>query len=156
MSFASPWFLLGLLGIAIPVYLHLYHRKTPVRKDFPSLRLIRLSVEFVARRRKMRNLLLLILRVMAIILIVMALSRPFIGQSASAKASSTTPAAFVVLLDNSMSMGCTHQGISVFNTARSRALEILDQMESGDTEQFCDTEFCLISMPKQKELPPTP
>lgn len=132
MSFASPWFLLGLLGIAIPVYLHLYHRKTPIRKDFPSLRLIRLSVEFVARRRKMRNILLLILRVMAIVLIVMALSRPFIGQSASAKASSMTPAAFVVLLDNSMSMGCTHQGISVFNTARSRALEILDQMESGD------------------------
>lgn len=132
MSFASPWFLLGLLGIALPIYLHLYHRKTPVRKDFPSLRLIRLSVEFVARKRKMRNLLLLLLRVMAIILVVMALSRPFIGQSASAGSSSTNPAAFVVMLDNSMSMGCTHQGISVFNTARSRALEILDQMESGD------------------------
>lgn len=132
MSFANPWFLFGLLGIAIPVYLHLYYRKTPVRKEFPSLRLIRLSVEFVARRRKMRNLLLLLLRVCVIILVVMAMARPFVGQSASARVSSATPAAFVVLLDNSMSMGCTHQGISVFNTARSRALEILDQMSSGD------------------------
>ncbi|GAB4267352.1 MAG: hypothetical protein Kow0029_01860 [Candidatus Rifleibacteriota bacterium] len=38
----------------------------------------------------------------------------------------------MVLLDNSMSMGCTHQGISLFNSARSRALEILDQMQPGD------------------------
>lgn len=132
MTFVSPWFLLGLLGIAVPIYLHLYYRKTPVRKDFPSLRLIKLSVEFVARRRKMRNLLLMALRIITIILVVMALSKPFIGQSASARNSSDTPAAFVVLLDNSMSMGCTHQGISVFNTARSRALEILDQMQPGD------------------------
>ncbi|NCB39836.1 MAG: hypothetical protein EOM80_13815, partial [Erysipelotrichia bacterium] len=132
MSFISPWFLLGLLGIVIPVYLHLYYRKTPVRKEFPSLRLIKLSMEYVARRRKMRNLLLLLLRVLTVILVVMALSRPFIGQSASAGVSSATPAAFVVLLDNSMSMGCTHQGISVFNTARSRALEILEQMQAGD------------------------
>lgn len=132
MSFISPWFLLGLMGIAIPVYLHLYYRKTPVRKEFPSLRLIRLSVEFVARRRKIRNLLLMALRICAIILAVMVLARPFVGQSASARASAANPTAFVVLLDNSMSMGSTHQGISVFNTARSRALEILDQMESGD------------------------
>lgn len=132
LSFASPWFLLGVLGIAVPIYLHLYHRKTPIRKEFPSLRLIRLSVEFVARRRRMKNLLLLFLRVMVILLIVAALSRPFIGQSAGAGVSSSTPAAFVVLLDNSMSMGSTHQGISLFNTARSRALEILDQMQSGD------------------------
>jgi hypothetical protein len=132
LSFASPWFVLGFLSIAVPIYLHLYHRKTPIRKEFPSLRLIRLSVEFVARRRRMKNLLLLFLRILTIILVVMALSRPYIGQSASAGAASSTPAAFVVLLDNSMSMGSTHQGISLFNTARSRALEILDQMQSGD------------------------
>ncbi len=132
MSFISPWFLFGLLGIAIPVYLHLYYRKTPVRKEFPSLRLIRLSVEFVARRRKMRNLLLLLLRVLAVILVVLAMARPFIGQSASAGVSSATPAAFVVLLDNSMSMGTSHQGISIYNTARSRALEILEQMNAED------------------------
>jgi hypothetical protein len=132
LTFASPWFLLGLLSIAIPIYLHLYHRKTPIRKEFPSLRLIRLSVEFTARRKKMKNLILLALRLFLLILVITALARPFIGQSASAKATSSNPAATVVLLDNSMSMGSTHQGISLFNTARARALEILDQMQPGD------------------------
>ena len=132
LTFASPWFLLGLLSIAIPIYLHLYHRKTPIRKEFPSLRLIRLSVEFTARRKKMKNLILLALRLFLLILVIAALARPFIGQSASAKATSSNPAASVILLDNSMSMGSTHQGISLFNTARARALEILDQMRPGD------------------------
>jgi hypothetical protein len=132
LSFVSPWFLLGLLSLAIPIYLHLYHRKTPIRKEFPSLRLIKLSVEFVARRRKIRNLILLALRILTIILIIMALSRPFIGKTASARLSSANPAAFVVLLDNSMSMGSTHKGISLYNTAKAKALEILDQMQPED------------------------
>ncbi|MGM0600197.1 MAG: BatA domain-containing protein [Candidatus Rifleibacteriota bacterium] len=132
LTFASPWFLLGLLSLAIPIYLHLYHRKTPIRKEFPSLRLIRLSVEFTARRKKMKNIILLALRLFLLILVIAALARPFIGQSASAKATSSNPAASVILLDNSMSMGSTHQGISLFNTARARALEILEQMQPGD------------------------
>ncbi|MBR4329593.1 MAG: BatA domain-containing protein, partial [Candidatus Riflebacteria bacterium] len=33
MNFASPWFLLGLAGIAVPIWLHLYFKKTPVIKD---------------------------------------------------------------------------------------------------------------------------
>ena len=51
MSFVSPWFLLGLTAIAVPIYLHLYFQKKPILKNFPSLRLIRQSVEHLARRK---------------------------------------------------------------------------------------------------------
>lgn len=132
MNFASPGFLLGLLGIAVPIWLHLYFRKTPVRKDFPSLRLIMKSMEYLAHQHKLRNILLMLMRIFVIVLAVMALARPFIGQSAGAGISSSAPTAFVILLDNSMSMGSTNQGVSVFNTARARALDILDQMGQGD------------------------
>ena len=132
MNFASPWFLLGLLGIAVPIWLHLFFQKTPVMKDFPSLRLIMKSVEYLSHQRKIRNLILMALRIALIFLAVMTLARPFIGQSAGAGVSSTAPTAFVILLDNSMSMGSTYQGVSVFNTARARALDILDQMNPSD------------------------
>lgn len=132
MTFISPWFLLGLLGIAIPVYLHLYYRKTPVQKEFPSLRLIKLSVEFVARRKKIRNLILMTLRILTVVLVVMAMARPFLGSSASAAADAQAPSAFVVLLDNSMSMSSVDKGISAFNSARSKALELIDQMTEND------------------------
>ena len=132
MNFVSPWFLLGLLGIGIPIWLHLYFKKTPILKDFPSLRLIAKSVEYLSHQKKIRNIILMVMRICLIILAVMALARPFIGQSAGAGVSSSAPTAFVILLDNSMSMGSTHQGVSVFNTARARALEILDQMSASD------------------------
>ena len=132
MNFASPWFLLGLLGIGVPIWLHLYYRKQPIIKDFPSLRLIMKSVEYLSHQKKIRNLILMALRICLIILAVMALARPFIGQSAGAGVSSSAPTAFVILLDNSMSMGSSYQGVSVFNTARARALDILEQMNPSD------------------------
>ena len=132
LSFIHPWFLLGLLGIAVPIYLHLYFKKTPLKRDFPSLRLIKLSVEFVARKQKLRNILLLLLRIFVLLCLIIGLAHPFVGRGVNTGAGAGVPSAFVVLLDNSMSMGTSHQGISLFNSAKARALEILDQMGPGD------------------------
>lgn len=132
MNFASPWFLLGLFGIGIPLWLHLFYRKKPILKEFPSLRLIMKSVDYLSRQRKLRNIILMIIRICLVILAVLALARPFIGQSAGSGVSSSAPTAFIILLDNSMSMGSSYQGVSVFNTARARALDILDQMNPSD------------------------
>lgn len=132
MSFISPWFLAGMLAIAIPIYLHLFHKKNPIIQAFPSLRLIKDSIEHLAKRKKLRNLLLMALRVFAIILVVLALARPFIGKSASANISNQTPSATIILLDNSMSMSKLSKGVSAFNTAKTKALEIIAQMQPQD------------------------
>ncbi|HOY66860.1 MAG TPA: BatA domain-containing protein [Candidatus Ozemobacteraceae bacterium] len=131
LSFGNPWLLTGALAVGVPLWLHLYYRRTPVPRDFPSLRLIRLSVEAMTRRMKLRHLLLLALRILAVLLLTLAFARPFIGGGALS-AGTGAPAAFVVILDNSLSMGTTHQGISLFNTARARAIEIVDQMGPYD------------------------
>ncbi len=132
LSFGNPLFLAGALSIAVPLWLHLYYRRTPVLRDFPSLRLIRLSLAAMTRRMRLRHLLLLALRIAAIILLTLAFARPFIGGGAFSAAGSGAPSAFVVILDNSLSMGTTFQGISLFNTARARAIEIVDQMGPYD------------------------
>jgi len=131
-SFGHPWFLLGGLSIAVPIYLHLYYRKKPVPKDFPSLRLIRLSVEAIIRRMKLRNLLILALRILILTLLTLAFAKPFLGSLFGTTAPSGAPAAFVVILDNSLSMGASHQGISLFNSAKAKALEVLDKMGPYD------------------------
>ncbi len=131
-SFGNPWFLGGLLTVAVPIYLHLYYRKIPVPRDFPSLRLIRLSVDAVIRRMKLRNLILLLMRVLVLVLLCMALARPFLGSSDGVASKTGAPAAFVLILDNSMSMGASHQGISLFNSAKAKAIEILEQMGPYD------------------------
>ncbi len=130
-SFDNPWFLSGLFTISIPIYLHLYYRKNPIPRDFPSLRLIRLSMQALVRRMQLKNLLLLLLRILVLLFLTAALAKPFWGGSTGG-ARSEDPAAFVIALDNSLSMGVTFQGISLFNSAKAKALEILDKMGPYD------------------------
>ena len=40
VSFLSPLFLIGALAAAVPILLHLFHRKTEVVIDFPAVRLL--------------------------------------------------------------------------------------------------------------------
>ncbi|MBF0408715.1 MAG: BatA and WFA domain-containing protein [Candidatus Riflebacteria bacterium] len=130
--FGNPWFLLAALGIGVPIYLHLYYRKNPVQKFFPSLRLIRLSSQTILNKMKLKNLILLALRIAVILFLVSALAKPFISTGGNLDSGNGSPSAFVVVLDNSMSMGASHRGISLFNAAKSRALEILDKMGQND------------------------
>lgn len=117
-----------MLTVGIPIYLHLYFRRKPLLMDFPSLRLIRLSVQAMVRRMKIRNILLLILRLLVILLLVGAFAKPFWGMGKGSAGLAGDPSAFVIILDNSLSMGASHRGISLFNTAKSKGLEILDKM----------------------------
>jgi hypothetical protein len=130
LSFAHAGYLAGLLTLAVPIYLHLYYRRVPVPRDFPSLRLIRMSVEALVRRMKLRNLILLVLRLLVLAFLVLGLARPFVGGGHGG--GSGDPLAFVVVLDNSLSMGAAPQGISLFNTAKAKALEIVDRMGPDD------------------------
>lgn len=133
LSFGNPFFLLGLLTVAVPIYLHLYYRKTPVKREFPSLRLLRLANQTLMNRLKLKNWLLLALRILVLLLLTSALARPLINLAGgSAGGGNGVPSAFVIVLDNSLSMGATHQGIALFNAAKGKAIEILERMGPYD------------------------
>lgn len=132
MGFTNPLFLLGLAFIAVPIYLHLVFKRQPILKLFPSLMLIQKSIDYIARKQKLKNIILLILRILILLLLTFIFAKPYIGSSASAKKSAGAQSAFVILIDNSMSMGAVYQGISVFNAAKSSAIEILSSMRPDD------------------------
>ena len=65
ISFLSPLFLIGALAAALPILLHLFHRKTEVVIDFPAVSMLTRAPVQQHRRRRLRELLLLALRVSA-------------------------------------------------------------------------------------------
>ncbi|QDT17252.1 BatA domain-containing protein [Alienimonas californiensis] len=76
MSLLHPG-LLALLGLAaVPVALHFLLKPKPKKFPFPALRLIRDRRKSNSRRLKLRHLWLLLLRVLAIVLLVLAVVRP--------------------------------------------------------------------------------
>src|SRR5258707_1641123 len=105
MSFLTPFFLVGLGAIAVPVLIHLIQRERKRVVEFPSLMFVRRIPYKSVGRRRIRHWFLLLLRAAAVALIVAAFARPFMRQSAVASAVSGGARDVVILLDQSASMG---------------------------------------------------
>ena len=103
MSFLFPAFLLGAVTIAIPVLLHLVRRERGPVVPFSAVRFVRRSPAVRTRRPRLRELLLLALRVTALLLMTLAFARPFVDEA--------TPAlpVTVVAIDRSLSMSAPGQ-----------------------------------------------
>src|SRR5215207_8854920 len=105
MAFLTPFFLVGLAAIAIPVLVHLVQREKKRVIEFPSLMFVRRIPYQSVRRRRIRHWALLLLRAAAIALIVAAFARPFTRQGSIAAAGGGGAREIVILLDRSASMG---------------------------------------------------
>jgi len=105
IAFLSPLFLIGALAAAVPILLHLFHRKTDVVIDFPSISLLTKAPVQNHRRRQLRELILLLLRVAALILLAVSFARPYAAGAAAPMSAVVT----VVALDTSMSLSAPGQ-----------------------------------------------
>jgi Aerotolerance regulator N-terminal/von Willebrand factor type A domain len=132
MTFAAPLFLLAALAGLIPVVLHLFHRVKAEQIRFSTLRFLRLSVRRTQRWKFLDNLVLLLLRMAAVVLLAMGLARPALTQLNYLLGRGSTTAV-AIILDNSTSMGTLDGGQQQLEAARAAAGKILDQLREGDT-----------------------
>ena len=104
MSFIQPLFLAGLLAAALPLLIHLINRKKAVVRPFPALKLLRESNERIARSVKIRQWLLLALRVLAIAVLALALAKPYVLSSTGITADERLPTSVVFVVENGLAM----------------------------------------------------
>jgi hypothetical protein len=127
MNFLAPAFLAGLAAIAVPVIIHLINRERKVVVEFPSLMFLQRIPYRSVRRQKLRHILLLLMRCLAIALLVAAFARPFFAKHATAIAT-TGAREVVILLDRSASMGYADR----WSKARDQAKKTVNGMGAGD------------------------
>ena len=104
LAFLAPLFLAGLAALAIPIVVHLVHRERKEPLAFPSLMFLRRIPFRSARRQRIRNWLLFLLRCAALVLIAAAFARPWLNRPAAAGGRAGNGRDVIVLLDNSYSM----------------------------------------------------
>lgn len=104
MAFLAPLFFAALLTFAVPVVIHLTQRERKQIVEFPSLMFLQRIPYQSVRRRRIRDWPLLMMRLTAIALVVLAFARPFLKKPTVALAGSLGPREVVVLLDHSYSM----------------------------------------------------
>lgn len=113
LSLLSPWFLAGLLAVAVPFVLHLFAREAAPTVHFSAVRFIRRAPVEQTRRRRVSDPLLLALRMAALALLAFAFARPFLPGSAA-----VAPAT-VVAVDRSLSVSGPAEWRAVRETARA-------------------------------------
>lgn len=127
MSLLTPLFLLGLLGIALPLWLHRLQTQTNEREPFSSAMFLEQTRQRIHVQRKLKYLLLLALRILFLILLVLAFTRP-VWQVPVENFLAAEDTHHVIVLDTSFSM---RQG-DHFAQAQTRARGIVDELAGGD------------------------
>jgi hypothetical protein len=129
MSFLNPFFLFGSLALAIPVLIHLVRREKSEIIPFSSLMFLLKVPKRSIRQQKMKNLLLMALRLLLLALLVGAFTRPYMTQPATpAAANGNQNRAIVLMLDTSYSM----QYGGNFDRLKAEAIKQIDAMGAGD------------------------
>ena len=134
LSFLSPLFLAGAAAAAVPIVLHLLKREPEQRVRFPTVRLLMGAPVEHTDRRRLRELLLLALRVAALVLLAVAFARPFLASGAALRSAGVT----VVALDTSYSLSAPDR----FERARALAKRAIAEAPAGDlvgVVTFADT-----------------
>jgi hypothetical protein len=117
-AFLSPLFLIGAIAAAIPIAIHLFYRRTEPVVEFAAMRYLRRAPVEHSRRRRLRELLLLALRVGALVLLALAFARPYFSDSVAARSADAT----LVMIDTSASLSAPGR----FEDARERARRAIE------------------------------
>jgi len=137
LSFLAPLFLAGLAAVAIPILIHLSHKTKKEAIQFPSLMFLSKVPYRTVRRQRIRHWLLFLLRSAAIVILVIAFSRPLLDNAAVGGLGIENAREVVVLLDRSFSMGYGDRWERASDAARS-VLDGLGPEDRGSLVLFAD------------------
>lgn len=122
MTFLQPLLLWGLPLILLPVLIHLFNRLRHRSMPWAAMMFLRSATRKSTRYARLRQFLILMFRVLAVLGLVLALSRPLAGGWAG-WALSGAPDAILLLFDRSASMDVREGEIS----KREQATRLLSQ-----------------------------
>jgi len=129
----NPWLWGGLAaaGVAVPIIIHLLNRYRHRQVDWAAMELLKRAMTIRSRQIRIEDILLLILRCAAILMIAAALVRPTVPAGGSSWMGRQNVGA-VVAIDASYSMAQKEFAGRRFDRAKARAEEILATFQPGD------------------------
>jgi len=138
MQFLFPSFLWALLALAVPIIIHLFHFRRFKKVYFTNVRFLKELKEETSARSKIKNLLVLLARLLALAALVFAFAQPFIPQDVAVDTKRKVASIFI---DNSFSMEALSEDVSIFNRAKQNATEIVQAFGEEDRIQILTHDF---------------
>lgn len=124
-----PFLLTGLVAAALPIIIHLIGRQRAPKIFFAAFDFLAAVNRRLAMWERLRQIWLLILRTLAVVAVVVAVSRPMRPQALTATRAKSTVA---IVIDTSASMAYRLRGKSLLHRAQEQARDYLSHLTSGD------------------------
>ncbi|MBK7635792.1 MAG: BatA and WFA domain-containing protein [Saprospiraceae bacterium] len=131
MQFLFPAFLWALLALSIPIIIHLFYFRRFKKVYFTNVKYLKEIKEETSNRNKLKNLLILISRCLAVACLVFAFAQPFIPKGTGIKSGLNYVSVFV---DNSFSMSANKSEIPLIDIAKDKARSVVSSY--GDEDRF--------------------
>jgi len=139
MKFVNPYFLFAFASIAIPVIIHLFNFRRFKKIYFSNVEFLKELKQETQKKSKLKHLLILASRILALICLVLAFAQPYIPvkeNKINAKGNLLS-----IYIDNSFSMQALSSKGTLFDDAKSKALEIANAYKSTDLFQLLTNDF---------------
>jgi HAMP domain-containing protein len=150
VGFLNPWFLAGIVGVGLPVWLHLLKRHKTDPKPFPSLMFFEHREQSSVQHRRLDYILLFILRLLMILLLVLLFANPYINRLTPKGAGQKL---VVVAVDRSFSMRTKEGTSDRLELAKNEALGVLSKLPPGQKAQVVALANTLQAMTQQTSDP---
>ena len=132
MIFLNPLLLLAAVGIGLPILAHLLNRYQVQHTDWAAMQFLNRNVRVRSRQLKLQDLLLLILRCLAVLLLGLSLAKPVIESAGMSAALGERRSGVVIALDASYSMQHSDGQSTRFERGIERINTIADGLHPGD------------------------
>jgi len=144
MIFLNPAILFGLLAASIPVIIHLFNLRKLKKIEFSTLAFLKELQKNKIRKIKLKQWILLALRVLIILFVVMAFARPALQSIQIGGTTSAAKTTAIFILDDTFSMSVVDQKGSYFNQSKEIISQVIAQLQEGD-----EVGLILVSAPKK-------
>lgn len=138
MQFVHPQILWALLALSIPIIIHLFHFRRFKKVYFTNVKFLKEIKEEKSTRRQLRNLLVLLSRLLAFSFLVFAFAQPFLSKNDTAKTGKNFVSIFI---DNSNSMMALSEDVPLVDKAKKKAEEIVSAYGVADQFQILSHEL---------------
>ena len=139
--FLAPAFLLGLLAIGVPIWLHRVARANPTQHPFASLMFLEASETQRTAKRTLRYWVLLSLRILLLIALALAFAGPLLSQRVVPVADANARL-HAIVIDRSLSM----QHGERWQRALDEAEKVLSSLRSSDRVMLATAEGRRVSV----------
>lgn len=137
MSFVYPNFLWAYFLIAIPIVIHLFNFRRYKTVYFSRVSFLKEVTEDSKSGTKLKHLLVLLSRILAIICLVTAFAQPFVPLENS----QTTSSATSIYIDNSFSMQAEGSDGDLLNEAKNQAIELVKSLDPNEKINLISTDL---------------